>query len=313
MAMAKGTDPEPETKISVYVKVQSHVAVLIPEKKVSIARNSTARDAVLAALSGTGCSLLGDESYITGMQYPDGTRLTERAEGFPNSGWMYHVNGEAPSLMINQYFLNDGDRVLLYFVTDYIKSMDPVDLDKPVDPDTPEEIYYGISLLKSKHGKITSSADKAKAGEKVTLRAVPKKGYKLSCIKVNGKKISGKSFVMPKENVKVQAGYSLNRYTLKIRAGKGGKLTFAKTSGAKLKRKGTGGGISAGYGKTVTAAVRARKGYQFVKWTKSGKKVKTGKYIKISNRKSKGKVVKSVLTLKNVKKSASYKAVFVKK
>ena len=102
-------------------------------------------------------------------------------------------------------------------------------------------------------------------------------------------------------------------YKVIVKVSKGGKVYSMKSRGAKMKRKGTSAYISVKSGRTVTITVKAKKGYKFVKWTKSGNKVKAGKNIKITKKKSKGKVVQSVLTLNNVKKGVTYKAVFAKK
>ncbi|WP_432649957.1 InlB B-repeat-containing protein [Huintestinicola sp.] len=66
---------------------------------------------------------------------------------------------------------------------------------------------YTIELEVSKGG--TASADRTTAimGETVTITAVPDDGYDLSYIKVNGTKISGTSFTMPAENVKVVVAF----------------------------------------------------------------------------------------------------------
>ena len=113
----------------------------------------------------------------------------------------------------------------------------------------------------------------------------------------------------PEKPAKVKA----KLYKVAVNVSKGGKVYSIKSKGAKMKRKGTCTYISAKSGRTVTVTVKAKKGYKFVKWTKSGKKVKAGKNIKMTKKKSKGKVVKCVLTLKNVKKGVTYKAVFAKK
>ncbi|MDD6155083.1 MAG: hypothetical protein PUB39_05985 [Eubacteriales bacterium] len=102
-------------------------------------------------------------------------------------------------------------------------------------------------------------------------------------------------------------------YKVTVNVSKGGKVYSLKSRGAKQKRKGKSAYISVKSGGTVTITVKARKGYRFVTWKKSGKKVKAGKNVEISRKKSKGKVVKSVLTVKKVKKGVTYKAVFAKK
>lgn len=66
---------------------------------------------------------------------------------------------------------------------------------------------YNIEVEVSKGG--TASADKTTAvmGETVNITVKPDDGYDLSYIKVNGTKISGTSFTMPAENVKVVVAF----------------------------------------------------------------------------------------------------------
>ncbi len=72
-----------------------------------LAEDATAYDALVA----TGAELEGSPSYVTSI---DG--LAEGADG-KTSGWMYEVNGEAPSVAANEFQLSSGDTVRWYFAS----------------------------------------------------------------------------------------------------------------------------------------------------------------------------------------------------
>lgn len=61
------------------------------------------------ALAATGATLEGSSSYVTSIN-----GLAEKAAG-PTYGWMYEVNGEAPTVAANDYVLQAGDTVRWYY------------------------------------------------------------------------------------------------------------------------------------------------------------------------------------------------------
>ena len=54
------------------------------------------------------------------------------------------------------------------------------------EPELVEVHYYGVSIITSKGGKITSSKDIAKVGEEVTLTISPEANHSLTSLKLNG-------------------------------------------------------------------------------------------------------------------------------
>ncbi len=66
---------------------------------------------------------------------------------------------------------------------------------------------YTITVGSVRNGTVTVSKSSAKAGEIITVTAVPNSGYELESIKVNGKAISGNTFTMPAQNTTVTAAF----------------------------------------------------------------------------------------------------------
>ena len=68
---------------------------------------------------------------------------------------------------------------------------------------------YYITIEKTEHGTVTADRKRAKANEKVKLTCTPDEGYELKEISVNGKLLEELTFVMPKENVLVEAKFAV--------------------------------------------------------------------------------------------------------
>lgn len=81
---------------------------------------SSAAELLKKALSDSGMSADGiDEGYIKSVS-KNSVKLSQFDKG-KNSGWLYRVNNEAPSVGILDYKLKAGDEILLYYVADYEK------------------------------------------------------------------------------------------------------------------------------------------------------------------------------------------------
>ncbi len=72
---------------------------------------------------------------------------------------------------------------------------------------TVPETKYSITCSASESGSLKADKETAAAGETVTLTATPNDGYELESITVNGKAITGTTFEMPAEDVKVVATF----------------------------------------------------------------------------------------------------------
>lgn len=89
--------------------------------------------------------------------------------------------------------------------------------------------YYRITVSEALNGTVTASPTKARAGEDVTITAIPNEGYYLVGIKVNGSYIEGTTFKMPSASVTVEAEFSiLKDNTLKATGGKTAKIKYKK-------------------------------------------------------------------------------------
>ena len=78
---------------------------------------ATAWDAVRMALKNSGYSFSGMGDYVASITDPNGVTLTDTDT--PNSGWLYTVNGELPNVYMGSYYLKAGDKIVLYYTSDY--------------------------------------------------------------------------------------------------------------------------------------------------------------------------------------------------
>lgn len=91
----------------------------------NVALNSTVADVIIKALNGTGYTQSGAQNgYIKSITTPGGFLLSEKYNGMENSGWLYQVNSELPTVGMDSYYVKNGDQILLYFTTDYTKDPD---------------------------------------------------------------------------------------------------------------------------------------------------------------------------------------------
>lgn len=98
-------------------KNEKHTAFMewIKETKIEIAENSTARAVIEKALKDNGYIAKGFENdYVSEITTPYGIVLGEYSNG-RQSGWFYSVNGESPTVGINDYKVKMGDKIKLYY------------------------------------------------------------------------------------------------------------------------------------------------------------------------------------------------------
>lgn len=88
------------------------------EPKLEYAEGSTAFDVFSDMLAKHGYTCKRRGSYIAAITSNSGVTLEEFDEG-KNSGWMYRVNGELVGRYMSAQGLNDGDRIELYFTSDW--------------------------------------------------------------------------------------------------------------------------------------------------------------------------------------------------
>ena len=88
------------------------------ESNLEYAEGSTVYDVFSDLLAEHGYTCKRRGSYIAAITSDSGVTLEEFDEG-KNSGWMYRVNGELVGRYMSAQGLNDGDRIELYFTSDW--------------------------------------------------------------------------------------------------------------------------------------------------------------------------------------------------
>ncbi len=88
----------------------------LSDEKIEVKENASAREVIEQALNSRGYIAKGFENgYISEITTPGGIVLGEYSNG-EKSGWMYMVNGEAPSVGINDYKVKSGDKIKVYYL-----------------------------------------------------------------------------------------------------------------------------------------------------------------------------------------------------
>lgn len=91
----------------------------IDASTLTVSADATAGDAFTQALEQAGYTAVGaDVGYVSAITTPDGVTLAAMGNG-ANSGWMFRVNGEMPSVGMNDCALSDGDAIEWFFVDDW--------------------------------------------------------------------------------------------------------------------------------------------------------------------------------------------------
>lgn len=135
-----GTNPttdQPEQKnLSVTFMLRDTDSQWLTTTVNDLPEGTTVAEVFARVLKENGYTYMGS-SYIRSITRPDGTTLAEFAQG-PNSGWKYKVNGVAPSKVITQQTLADGDEICFYYTNDYTKDAEEGTGDKNEPAVTPE-------------------------------------------------------------------------------------------------------------------------------------------------------------------------------
>lgn len=145
-----------------------------------ISGGATAADIFKQVLDANGYTYEGlNKGYVSSVTSSTGVTLSEFDYG-PNSGWMYRVNNEAPTVGMNSYVLSEGDTVIFYYVQDYTK--DPYAI-----ASMPSEDKAPTISITDKDGKDASSMGKVEYDASSNCVDIsPASGYKVSDVKVNG-------------------------------------------------------------------------------------------------------------------------------
>lgn len=97
------------------------------------------------------------QGYISSVSF-DGKVLAQGDKG-DNSGWMYSVNGESPSVGILDFVLSDGDSVLLYYTEDWMKEYSHGGEQTPSFSDVPADLWCFEYVEKVSKSGVMSGID----------------------------------------------------------------------------------------------------------------------------------------------------------
>lgn len=115
--------PSGTTNVTVGLKVQPSEQSSWIDTSITMPAGSTAAELLAKAFADADLTCDGlSDGYIQSVTKGDVT-LSQYDQG-PNSGWMYQVNGKAPSVGLDAYTLQAADQVLLYYTADWTKEDD---------------------------------------------------------------------------------------------------------------------------------------------------------------------------------------------
>ena len=107
---SSNTNQQPNTeKINVSIQVIG-IGNTMMSGTLNVDKNSNALSVLKTLAAKNGKEVAGSDYYVSGIG-----GLYEKQHG-PMSGWMYSVNGVAPNKAAIKYNLNDGDKVVWYYV-----------------------------------------------------------------------------------------------------------------------------------------------------------------------------------------------------
>ena len=134
------------------------------EPKLEYAEGSTAFDVFSDMLAKHGYTCKRRGSYIAAITSNSGVTLEEFDEG-KNSGWMYRVNGELVSRYMSAQGLNDGDRIELYFTSDWTSEPGAEGWQKPGKIETIVNADGSVTKIETKpDGTIVETTTKPDGG-----------------------------------------------------------------------------------------------------------------------------------------------------
>lgn len=145
----------------------------------TVADGSTAGELFKKVMDSKGYTYDGlSSNYVKSVTKGDVT-LAEFDYG-PNSGWMYTVNGAAPSVGMNSYVLSNNDNVVFYYTPDWTKDQNAIN-SMPTANDEPKvEIKDTDGNAATDKGTIKYDATTG------TLTITPAEGYQVADVIVNG-------------------------------------------------------------------------------------------------------------------------------
>ncbi|WP_051688390.1 InlB B-repeat-containing protein [Butyrivibrio sp. AE2032] len=209
-----------------------------------------------------------DDEIITGNTFTMPAHDVNVYVAFKKASYSIYVGITGPgSIETSDNKANPGDVVTITSIPDEGYKLDSIsvyDHDyNPISvknnaftmPESDVTVYatfvkadYNVTLAEAQNGTATLSASVAQMGDTVTVTASPATGYELDSIKVNGTKISGKTFTMPASDTTVEVTFKKISYAITVAQADGGTVGVSKTS--------------ANYGDTITVTTTPEEGYK---------------------------------------------------
>lgn len=139
-------------------KIHTSYTRWISNITVKVRKDATAGDVITKGLKAKGyeAEVNAEYNYITAITTPTGTKLAALDNG-SNSGWMYAVNGEAPSVGMADYVVKENDAVILYYVDDYMDTKIPAMDAETENKQLAAEVTEKIASI----GKVTKDSEAA--------------------------------------------------------------------------------------------------------------------------------------------------------
>lgn len=103
--------------VSLKVDATDYDKGVLFDEKMTVDEGKTLYDALMES----GLEL--DVSSMSGTVYIDGIDGIVSSKISPNSGWLYEINGEVPSVGVDSYVLEDGDEIVFTFYKDAMSQM----------------------------------------------------------------------------------------------------------------------------------------------------------------------------------------------
>ncbi|MBD9054978.1 MAG: DUF4430 domain-containing protein [Eubacterium ventriosum] len=139
-------------------KIHTSYTRWISNITVKVRKDATAGDVITKGLKAKGyeAEVNAEYNYITAITTPTGTKLAAFDNG-SNSGWMYAVNGEAPSVGMADYVVKENDAVILYYVDNYMDTKIPAMDAETENKQLAAEVTEKIASI----GKVTKDSEAA--------------------------------------------------------------------------------------------------------------------------------------------------------
>lgn len=142
------------------------------EPKLEYAEGSTAFDVFSDMLAKHGYTCKRRGSYIAAITSDSGVTLEEFDEG-KNSGWMYRVNGELVRRYMSAQGLNDGDRIELYFTSDWTSEPGAEGWQKPDRIETIVNADGSVTKIETKSDGTVIETTTWRDGSTLTVETSP--------------------------------------------------------------------------------------------------------------------------------------------